>query len=155
MSIPKKILNYFSKNKVKYEVIPHRIVYTAYDLAQTLKIKLNTVAKVLLAKVDKNYAMLVVPANKNIDFKKFKKVFKVKQIKIVKENLIKKILKIKPGTQTPFGNLYKLPVYLDKSLLRQKKIIFCGGDYKQAIKIKIKDLLKLENPRLGIFTKKK
>ncbi|MCD6471322.1 YbaK/EbsC family protein [bacterium] len=155
MAIPKKVLNYLKKNKIKFEIIPHRTVYTAYDLSQTLKVKPNIIGKTLLLKVDKNYALVITAANKNIDLKKFKKVFKVKQVKIIKENLIKKLLKIKPGTQTPFGNLYKLPVYLDKSLLKQKKIIISAGTYNDAIKIGVKSLVKLENPRIGSFSKKK
>jgi len=155
MPASKKLINYLQKNKVKYEIIPHRTVYTAYDLSQTLKVKPDIVGKTLLLKVDKNYGLAVLPASKNIDLKKFKKVFKVKEVKIVKENLIKKILKIKPGTQTPFGALYKLPVYLDKSLIRQKKIIVCGGSYNEAIKISVKSLIKLENPKIGVFSKKK
>lgn len=155
MPVSKKLINYLQKNKVKYEIVHHRTVYTAYDLSQTLKVKPDIVGKTLLLKVDKNYGLAVLPASKNIDLKKFKKVFKVKEIKIVKENLIKKILKIKPGTQTPFGTLYKLPVYLDKSLIRQKKIIVCGGSYNEAIKISVKSLIKLENPKIGVFSKKK
>lgn len=41
--IPAKIKKFLEKNKIKHEVLKHRTVYTAYDMAQTLKKKLSEV----------------------------------------------------------------------------------------------------------------
>ena len=35
MAIPKKLLKFLDENKVKYEVVEHRKVYTAHDSAKT------------------------------------------------------------------------------------------------------------------------
>jgi Ala-tRNA(Pro) deacylase len=156
MAIPKKILNYLEKNKVKYEPIAHRIVYTAYDLAQTLKEDLAKIAKTLVIKTEKGYALLVLPASKLADLKKLKKVLKVKKIEIAKEKVMKDFFKIKPGTITPFATLHKkVPLYIDKGLLKAKKIVVSAGSYTDSLRIKIKDLLKLEKPTQGNFSKKK
>jgi len=153
--IPKKILSYLEKNKVKYEIVKHKIVYTAQDLSATLKTKLNEIAKNLIIKTDKGYFLLVLPASRQIDFSKLKKILKVKKIGLITENLMKKIVKIKPGTVPPFGSLYKLDVYLDKSLKKIKKVIVRAGSYAESLKIKLSDLIKMEKPEEGQFTSEK
>ncbi len=153
--IPKKLLNYLDKAKVGYKTIKHKTVYTAYDLAQTLKVKLNEVAKTLVVKADKIYVLVILPASRKLDLGKLKKVLKVKKIEIAKENVMQKIFKIKPGAITPFGELYKTPVYIDKALLKAKKIIANAGTYEDSVIMTAKNFLKAVKGVLGDFGKKK
>ncbi|TSC95949.1 MAG: hypothetical protein Athens101410_273 [Parcubacteria group bacterium Athens1014_10] len=155
MAIPKKIQNFLEKSKVKYETITHKTVYTAYDLAQTLKTKLQEISKALIVKTEKGYTIVVLPASMMLDLNKLKKILKAKKIEIAKEGVMKKIFKIKPGTLMPFGALYKTPVLMEKSLAKAKNIITHAGSYTDSVKIKMADFLKLENPTQGIFGKKK
>lgn len=155
MAIPKKLQNFLEKNKIKYKAIAHKTVYTAYDLAQTLKVKLQEIAKTLVIKTDKGYALVVLPASMMLDMAKLKKNLKAKKVEIVKEGIMKSIFKIKPGTVTPFGSLHKVQVVMDKNLAKAKEIIAGAGSYTDSIKIKIADFLKTEKPIQGIFGKKK
>ena len=72
------------KNKIKYEVLKHKKVYTAYDASQTLKVKPKEIAKSLIIKVKNDFIVAVLDADKNIDFKKIAKHYNVaeKSIKI-------------------------------------------------------------------------
>ena len=89
--VPKKVLAYLEKNKVAHEIIKHRPVFTAYDLAATLKEKMNKVAKTLLIKVGgKRYIIIVLPAHLKIDFKKLQKILKAEKIELAKRNLANK-----------------------------------------------------------------
>lgn len=161
MSISKKLQKFLDNNKVKYEPIEHRIVYTAFDKAQTLKIPQKIVGKTLIVKfnpigksaasygVGKNHALVLIPANKNLDKKKLLKIankwqrclipdvkHKIKTVNFVKEAWIKKNLKgVKIGAVPPFGNLWKLPTFIDRSLIKQSKIIVNGGNWNWSIKI--------------------
>lgn len=155
MAIPKKLQNFLEKNKIKYEAITHKTVYTAYDLAQTLKVKLQEIAKTLIIKTDKGYSLVVLPASMMLDMAKLKKILKAKKIEIAKEGVMKSVFKIKPGTVTPFGSLHKVQVVVDKNLSKAKQIIASAGSYTDSIKIKIADFLKAEKPIQGIFGKKK
>ncbi|MBU0707749.1 YbaK/EbsC family protein [Patescibacteria group bacterium] len=155
MAVPKKTLSYLDKNKIKYEVVEHKTVFTAYDLAQTLKMKLPEIAKTLLVKVDKNLALTVIPASLRLDFASLKKIAKAKKVSIPKENVMKTKLKIKPGAITPFGQLYKIPVYLDSALKRQSKILVGSGSFEESIKMTPAGLIKLEEPTIGKISKKK
>jgi len=144
MPIPQKIIKFFAKAKVKAEPIQHRIVYTAFDKAATLKVPERIVGKTLVMKMDKKIGLALIPANKVLDKEKFKKMAKAKNVDFIKEAWMKKNLKgLKVGAIPPFGNLWRLLTFIDKSLLNQPKIIINGGDYNFSIKITPASLKKL------------
>lgn len=156
MKIPAKVINFLKKNKVKHEVVEHRTVFTAYDLAQTLKKKLGEVAKTLVVKVDKGHALVVIPASHQVDFKALKKVTSAKKVDIDRENVMTKLFKVKPGAISPFhGPLHKLPVYIDKALVKTQKAVVQAGSFEQSVHMKTKDLIKVVEGKLGSFTKKR
>ncbi len=153
MPIPKKIINFLEKHKIKHEILEHKTVYTAFDAAQTMGKKLSDIAKTLAIKADKKYILVVLPANRKINFDKLKKLLGAKKISIVKEVDIKKIFKVKPGTLLPFGTFYKTPVFVDKSLLKSRLVIVSAGSYTESLRLKVKDLLKQGAEVLSVFSK--
>lgn len=165
MAIPKKIINFLEKNRIKYEPVEHKTVYTAFDKARTLKMKENIVGKTLVLKTDRDLAVVLIPSNKNLDKIKFKKLVNdwrkktdqkpVKSIEFASERLIKnKIKGVKLGSTPPFGTMFKVPTFVNKSLLSLPEIIINSGHYNYSIKIK-GDFLKKMMPDLvaGSFTK--
>lgn len=136
MAVPPKIIKFLEAFKVKYEPLQHRTVYTAFDKAATLKVAPKMIGKTLVLKLDKNPAIILIPANKNLDKEKLKKVAKVKKIDFLKESWMKKNLKgVKIGAIPPLGNLWKLLTFIDGSLINQTKVIINSGDYNWSIKI--------------------
>ncbi|MDD4996012.1 MAG: YbaK/EbsC family protein [Patescibacteria group bacterium] len=167
MAIAKKLINYLAQKKINYELIEHRIVFTAWDLVKTLHLKKpEEVAKTLLVKMDKEPVIVLLPANKNLDKAKFKKIFNawrkkqnlkiIKDIDFFKEAWMKKNIKIgKLGVIPPFSQLLKMPVFVDNLVLKPAKIIVNSGEYGVSLKIKTKDFVKAEQPVKGSFSKKK
>ncbi len=154
MSVPRKVINYLEKAKIKNKLIKHRTVYTAFDKAKTLKVKQNIIGKTLILKVGKELIMVLVPANKNLDRNKLKKIINVwkkksgqkliKKIDFASERLIKnKIKGVKLGAAPPFGKMFKIPTFINKSLLSLPEIIVNSGHYNWSIKIKGKFLKKV------------
>lgn len=155
MPIPKKLLGHLDKNKIKYEVLKHKTVFTAYDLAQTTKHKLQEIAKTLLVKADKKYYLVTIPAHYKLDFGKVKKMLKAKKVDIAKEKDMKTQFNTKPGAMTPFGTMHKAEVLIDKTLLKAKQMIFSAGSFTESLRMKVKDYIKAENPQTGDLGKKK
>ncbi len=151
MSISKPLLSYLQKSKINFEPVTHKTVFTAFDLARTLRVDFREVAKTLVVKGDNNYFIVVLSAGQMLDFGKLKKLLKVKKIEIAREKVMETVFKIPMGTITPFGGFYKTLVCLEKGLLKMKKIVVGGGSYNDAIKIKPLDLVKLEKPITGTF----
>lgn len=160
MSIPKPIHKYLKDHKIKYEVVPHKTVFTAYDLAQTLKHDLNNIIKTLLLevkipKVSKvgKYYVLAIPASYRADFVKIKKALKASKVSIAAEKAMKK-LGIEPGTLSPFASMHKTELLLDRALMKTKEAIVRAGSLTESLRMKVKDLHKLENALVSSFGSK-
>lgn len=154
MPIPAKVIKHLDSNKVKYDVVPHRTVYTVYDLAQTTKEKLNTIVKTLLIKADKSYILAVLPAHRRVDFNAIKKAVKAKSVSLAKEKDMLTKFKMKPGAMTPFGQVHQVEVVVDKSLLKAEKMLFGAGSFTESIRMKMKDYIKHQPAIVAPISKK-
>ena len=154
MPISQKLLDKLGQAKAQFEIVGHRQVFTAFDAAATLKVKLGEVVKSLLVKVGKDFYLALLPADKNLDFKKLSKVLNVQvsKISIPKEKVMTAAFKVKPGAISAFGSLYKIPVVVDQSLTKVKTAVFSSGSFVESLRLKVKDFLAVENPVLGNFT---
>ena len=156
MPIAKKVINFLDRASVKYEPIKHRTVYTAYDKAATLKIHPKIIGKTLVLSLDKQLAVVLLPANKNLDKNKLKKAARAKKVDFISERIIKnKIKGVKLGAVPPFGNLWKLLTFVDNSLLKAPKIIVNAGDCSWSVRISPASLKKIMGDSLitGSFAK--
>lgn len=150
--IPKKVITYLDKKNAKYETVKHKTVFTAHDLAMTLKLKHSEIAKSLLVKADKDYVLSVLPADRNLDYKKLAKLVGVKKVDLPKEGVMKTKFKVKPGALPAFGGLYNLPVFVDKNLLPEKKVLLAAGSFTESIKMSPQEYVKLEEATTGSFS---
>lgn len=163
--------------KAKYEIVKHKTVYTALDKAKTLKVKSKEVAKTLVLKLGSGktaqYVLASIPADKNFDKEKFKKLYNewlkkmaraegrifkvVKQVDFAEEKWIKQnIFKTQAGGAVPpFGSLFRIPVFIDKSLLKAKKLVVNAGGFEESIRMLPSQLEKVEKMIKGSFSKKK
>ena len=161
LKFPQKLAKYLDKAKAKHNVLEHKTVYTAYDTAVTMGKKLNEVVKTLLVAADKDYYLVLLPADHNLDFKKLVKEIsktvgkKIKAVKIPSEDVMAKLLKVKAGAMSAFGGLHKLPVVVEKNLLKTKKAVFASGSFNHSVEMAVKDFIKLEKAALGSFGVKK
>lgn len=165
MAISKKIIKHLDDNKYKYEIVEHKTTYTAWDTAQTEKIKPQEVAKALVMKADSGYALALLPANRNLDKQKLLKAINAarkktggknyKKIDFAKEAWMKKNLPGKVGATPPFAKILKMDIFIDSLLAKNKKIYLGSGEYTNSIRVNMGQYLKKENPVKGIFSKKK
>ncbi len=161
MALNKKITVHLGKKNVKFDVVEHKKVFTAYDLAQTLGEKLESIAKTLLVEAElpsvekkgKNYFVVVVPASYRVELDKVKKALKARKVSLAPEKVMAK-LGIEPGAMSPFGSLRGLGVVVDKALLKTKDAIVGAESFTESLRMKVKDLVKAENPVLGSVGKK-
>lgn len=152
MSIPKNVEAHLKKNNVPFDVVTHKIVYTAYDLAATLREKLEGIGKTLLIRTDTGFVIVVVPANRRIDLVKLKKALGAKKLSIVSEQEMIKTLKVKAGGLTSFGTIHKAGVFMDKAMLKTSKILVAAGSFTDHVRLKAKDFVKLERAKTGNAT---
>ena len=134
-----QITKFLDQAKVKYNVLEHKMVFTAHDVGATTKKKLGEIAKVVLVRADNTYALIVVPAGKYIDLAGIKKALKAKKVSIAKEKDILTHLKTKVGLLHPFGSQYKVQTLLDKGMAKSKKMIASAGSFTHSVELGLKD----------------
>ena len=157
--LSKKLIKYLQENQAKFDVIEHKVVYTAYDAAQTMKVKLNEIAKSLLVKFNKPflqgtkpYAIVIVGADKNIDLKKLKKAVSTAAVELNKKLRTKKAEDKKKGMIDIYNKVASVSIPKEKELKDKLKIkpgamAAFGAIYKLPVFID-KDFLKM---RTAIF----
>ena len=163
----KSLLKFLEDNKIKYEIIKHKTVYTAIDAAGTQHVKPDEIVKTLVMNLYNKYALALLSASKNLDKNKFKKAVNawtkknnaktVRKIGFAKEIWMKKNIKGSVGATPPFGELIGMPTFVETSLLKQKNLFINTGDYEYSVKLSRAGFEKAIGKEIfkGSFSKKK
>jgi Ala-tRNA(Pro) deacylase len=97
--------------------------------------------------------MCVLSACYKIDFAALKKQLGAKSVELADEQEIGKIFEdCELGAEPPFGNLYDLPVVMDKALEKDDHITFQAGTHDKAIRMSMEDYRKLVKPKVLEFS---
>ena len=154
MALPKKLKECLTKNKARYKVSTHKEAFTSQEVAAAQHVPGKELAKVVVVKGGDDFVMAVLPASYSLILEKLKKLLKVKSVRLAKEKEMESLFPdCEVGAMPPFGNLYNLTTYVDKSLSENESIVFEAGDHRHTLKMKYKDFDKLTQPRLEEFAK--
>jgi len=148
MQIPTQLIDCLDGNKVSYEVLQHPEAVTAQRIAQAEHVKGRHHAKVVMVKSGDQHLMMVLPADHQIDLDKAAKAIG-KPVSLGKEQEFKTLFSdCALGAMPPFGNLYGLPTYIERSLAEQDYIVFEAGTHTDAIKMSYRDYEKIVKPKV-------
>ena len=148
------MINYLKKNSVHYEVIEHTPAFTAHDAAVASHVPDKDLAKTLIVQTDDKYCMVVMPADRRLDEHLLGKAIKAKHLHFAQEEDLKPLFPdCELGAMPPFGNLYALPVYIDKSLTNDDEIVFHACSHTKSIRLKMNDYLGLVKPVIAEFSR--
>jgi Ala-tRNA(Pro) deacylase len=87
-----------------------------------------------------------------VDLAKLKKVLRAKKLKLASEPEIKQVFPdVEVGAMSPLGNLYDVPVVVDKVLAESQEIVCNAGTHTDTIRLRYKDFEKLAKPKVGSF----
>ena len=151
LKIPKQLIDCLKENKVDYEILHHPEAVTAQRIAQAEHVKGRHHAKIVMVKSGEQHLMTVLPADHQIDLKKLKKAIG-KAVSLDSEQDFKPLFPdCAVGAMPPFGNLYSMPTYVDKSLSQEEYIVFEAGTHTDAIKLSYRDYEKIAKPRVEDF----
>ena len=151
LKLIKELLN---SNGITYEVSEHEPVYTSEQAAKVRGVELKTGVKALVLKTEEgSFVMGLIAADKRIDLKKLAKIARTKKLRLASPQEVLKITGCEVGSVHPFGNLHRLPTYLDNSVLENNMVNFNAGLHTVSIQMKAKDLVKAIRPVIEIFSK--
>lgn len=147
-----KLKNFLDENKVKYTTLSHSKAFTAQQVAQSAHISGRDMAKTVMITIDGRMAMAVLPASSHIDFGLIKEAIGLKTITLASEEEFKNFFPAcEVGTMPPFGNLYDMEVYVDRSLAKDHEIAFNAGSHTELVQMAYKDFQNLVEPYIIEF----
>jgi Ala-tRNA(Pro) deacylase len=127
-------------------------VYTAQEIAAAQHVPGRQLAKCVLVKTDRGLVLAVLPAIHLIDFKRLKAVLRAKRASIAKESDIKaQFPDVEVGAMSPFGQLYNVPVVVDRELGVSADMVFNAGTHTETVKMQYQDFVALAHPKTGAF----
>ena len=143
---------YLREHGVRYEVTPHAEAYTAQEVAATEHVPGRQFAKVVIAEADGKHVMLVLPASARVDLVRLRAALGAKVARLAREEEFAAWFPdCEAGAMPPFGNLYDIPVYLDRSLADQPRLVFNACSHRETVAISGEDYRRLASPAMIEF----
>ncbi len=148
-----KIRDVLNKEKIEYDVLEHKPVFTSKEAAEVRGTDLKQGCKALICSTEEGFIQAVVSGAKELDIEKLQKLTLFKKIELANAKDVKQVTGCNIGSVPPLGNLFELKVYFDKSIAENEIVAFNAGAHTKSIKMKAKDLVKVVNPIIGEFSK--
>jgi len=130
----------------------HPAAYTAQETAAAEHVPGRYLAKVVIAFADERMVMLALPAPERVNLLKLADQMCTEDVRLATEEEFAAIFEdCEVGAMPPFGNMYGLPVYIDKTLARDDHIVFQAGTHTDTIEMAYGDYVRLVRPRVADF----
>jgi len=124
------IKEFLSKNNIQFTLHKHPAVYTCEEAEKHCSEIPGVACKNLLLqnKKGKRYFLVILPAKKQTNLKKFATIVNEGRISFASSNSLKKILNLSPGAVSPFGLINdtnkSVEVYIDSEIYNADIVSF-------------------------------
>lgn len=148
----KKLKEFLDSHQVKYVSMTHSPAFTSQEIAASAHISGKHLAKTVIIKANGKLAMVVIPANDQVNFTKLKEASGSSAVDLASESDFKdKFAGCEVGAMPPFGNLYDMPVYVSSQLSKQDQIMFNAGSHSELMQLAYRDFERLVKPKVVAF----
>lgn len=142
-----RLRSYLDEEKAPYEVIHHRLDYTAQEAAADSHTPGREFAKTVVVRMDGRWIMVVLSAHHRVNLEKLRVGLGGTECRLASEKEMASIFTdCEVGAETPFGNLYDLPVYVSPAISEARHITFNAGTHEDVIRMRIEDFDRLVRP---------
>jgi len=153
MSIPRRIRDYLDSQKAPYEWLPHPQAFTAQEVAHSLHVSGKHLAKTVVLDADGRLVMAVLPASHRLIMPELKAALEVRSHEMLPESELAKIFPdCDLGAIPPFGNLYGIEVWVDRTVEESGELVFTAGTHVDAVRMKYSDYAELVKPHVSRFS---
>ncbi|MHC5003382.1 MAG: aminoacyl-tRNA deacylase [Planctomycetota bacterium] len=144
----RKLKEFLDREKVKYVSIAHSPAYTAQEIAQTAHVPGREMAKTVMVKLNGAMAMVVLPADQQINFERLREETGKPEAKLADEHEFARLFPgCEVGAMPPFGNLWGLEVFVADTLARDEQIVFNAGTHTELIRLPFREFKRLAHPK--------
>lgn len=135
-----KLESFLDEKHVKFEKHVHPTTFTSQGLATTERVSGYMVAKPVIVKGQKNFAMCVVAAPFHVDLKRVAGVLHERQVALASE---KEMTGLFPdcelGAEPPIGSMFGMTTIMDRQLEEDDFIIMQAGTHTESVKLRRED----------------
>lgn len=147
MPLPSQVQTFLDSHQAKYALSSHHSAFTAREVAAVEHLPAREVAKVVVVFGDGKYHMIVIPANRLVDFQEVRHALGLTQARLATEEELGKLFPdCELGAMPPIGSLYGMALYLDSSLLDEEMIAFNAGTHRDVIHMRTDAFRALTQP---------
>ena len=149
MKCRERLESYLRQQQVSFDVQEHRTAFTAREVAATEHIPNKLIAKTVVTWADGRLILLVLPASHLVDLARVNQAVAAQATRLAHEaEFVDAFPDCEVGALPPFGNLYDLPVYVDKSLTEDEVITFPAGTRTETMSLRYADYARLVQPTI-------
>jgi Ala-tRNA(Pro) deacylase len=154
MTCKDRLETYLRDNQVAFQTQHHRTAFTAQAVAESEHISGRLLAKVVMVVADGELVMLVLPATKRVDVAQVAGLLDAREVRLAEEaEFAATFPDCEIGAMPPFGNLYGVPVYVDKILAEDEMIFFQAGTHTDTMSMTYADFARLVKPTVADFAR--
>jgi Ala-tRNA(Pro) deacylase len=151
MTMPARLKSHLDEAHVSYKPIVHAPTQTTQSAARVMHAPGKEVAKTVVLRGGEKNLLAVLPASYHVNLKKISGLIGTPVGLLAESECGKLFPDCESGAVPPFGELYRLPVYLDEALAEDPEIIFSVGTHSDAIRMGNADFVRLVKPKICSF----
>lgn len=149
------VQEFLRRANVPYAVIPHPPAYSAQEEAAIVHVPGRDWAKAVICFADGEPIQAVLPADREIDFKRLAEVAAARSLRLADEDELRWLYPdCERGAMPPLGPLYKQTVFVDGALAAEDRIVFNAGTHADAVAMRYDDFARVTNPIVGWFARR-
>ena len=133
MSISNTVNSYLTSQHIEYDLVRHAETSCCRETAKAAHVNEDHIAKAVIVKDQKGYAMVVIPGN---DWLKMHALHDElnRDFRLAEESELKNLFgDCETGAIPPLGQAYGIDTYMDERLVSLANIYFEAGDHQHLI----------------------
>ena len=154
-AVYEQILATLTNAHVRFESYEHDHVKTSEEAASVRNTPLSWGAKAIVLFADDKPIMVVVAGDRKIDLKGFKKLYRIKDLRMATPEQVEQVTSVTIGAVPPFGHIFSIPLYVDIALRETDTIVFNAGLHTKSISMSESDYEAVSHPIVGEYSVKK
>ena len=147
-----RLEEFLGAKQAKYGVVTHTGAVTAQEQAALTHTPGRSFAKVVVVKERDGFVLAVLPATSLLDLDRLKGLIGHGLIRAATVEEIGRVIPdCVPGAIPPFGALFSVPTYVDRTLANAGEITMPAGDLATAIRMRAAEFRRLSTACIGDF----
>jgi Ala-tRNA(Pro) deacylase len=152
MTIVEAIYEWLHREAIVFREVHHGPTRTSEESALARGEELRIGGKALLIKVDADFRLFVLSADRKLDSAAIRNHFQAKKTRFASPEELLQMTGLVPGSVPPFGApILPVPLYADPSVFENERIAFNAGSLTDSVIMGIDDYRRLARPEVFSF----